>query len=260
MSVRKPFRSLFVAVAVLALCALPLGVAASVKDGASGLLKVPLSWSRDLAQSFVDLWYFRKNAKENRALREILADVRLEKVRAQELYLENQRLTRLLSLRQSLPQSVKRSVHARVIGRQSTPASRSVLLDKGRREGLRSHLLVLFEKSVVGKIVEVGPSFARAALINDPDARLGVIIQRTRQEGVLYGTASGECRVKYLSADIEVKPGDFVETAGFGAHYPKGLPVGKVTRVWKEPGQIYQVALIKPLADLSRFEEVTCVE
>ncbi|MCG3176362.1 MAG: hypothetical protein MOGMAGMI_01311 [Candidatus Omnitrophica bacterium] len=257
---RRPLRGSLIAVAVLALCALPLGAAATVKDGAAGLLKAPLSWSRDASQWLIDLWSFRKNARENRALREILADVRLEKVRSQDLLLENKRLTQLLGLQQALPQSVKRSLHARVIGRYSTPSARAVLLDKGRKNGLRAHLLVLHEKSVVGKIVEVGPSFSRASLINDPDTRVGVIIQRTRQEGVLYGTTSGECRVKYLSADLEVKPGDFVETAGFGAHYPKGLPVGKVTRVWREPGQIYQVAQIKPLADLSRFEEVTCVE
>ena len=59
--------------------------------------------------------------------------------------------------------------------------------------------------------------------------------------------------------DVLIKKGDLVESAGLGGSFPKGLLVGKVTHVWKEPGQIYQVAQIQPATDLSRAEEVACL-
>jgi len=104
--------------------------------------------------------------------------------------------------------------------------------------------------------------------VNHADAEKDILLngairtprQRTRQHGILYGTASGECRVKYLSVDAEIKAGDVVETAGLEGFFPKGVMVGSVKRAWKEPGQIYQVAEILPAADLGRLEEAAIIE
>jgi rod shape-determining protein MreC len=118
---------------------------------------------------------------------------------------------------------------------------------------------VLSGRSLIGKIIEAGPGVSKVLLITDPNSKIGVIIQRTRQQGILYGTFAGECRIKYLSVDAEIKAGDTVESAGYGGYFPKALWVGAVARAWKEPGQIYQVAEIKPATDLSRVEEVVCL-
>ncbi len=58
---------------------------------------------------------------------------------------------------------------------------------------------------------------------------------------------------------MEIKKSDVVESAGYGGFFPKGLLIGEVERAWKEPGQIYQVAEVKPATDLSRIEEVACL-
>jgi rod shape-determining protein MreC len=118
---------------------------------------------------------------------------------------------------------------------------------------------VLSDASLIGRIIETGPHVSKALLVTDPNSRVGGLIQRTRDQGILYGTFSGECRMKYLSLDAKLEPGDVVESAGYGGLFPKGLLIGTVQKVWKEPGQIYQVASVKPLQDLARIEEVACV-
>lgn len=65
--------------------------------------------------------------------------------------------------------------------------------------------------------------------------------------------------MKYLSVDAEIVPGDIVESAGYGGFFPKAVVIGKVIKVWKEPGQIYKVAEVQPLTDLSRVEETACL-
>ena len=209
-----------------------------------------------------ELVCFRRNAGENRSLRKELSGLRAESFRARELSIENERLRRLLELKGGAPPQLKSKIAARVIARSPQSLDRVLVIDKGRRDGLRANMLVLSELSVVGKVVESGDSSSKVLLISDPGFRLGVLLQRTRQQGVLYGFSgsAGECRVKYLSLEIEIKQGDVVESAGFGGFVPKGLPVGIVKRMLKIPGQIYQTAVIQPSVSLDRVEEVLCVE
>ncbi|GEM_PF-1157100 len=246
----------------LVLAVLPLSVSSTLRSALLSFLKVPAFGSSPAANFMSDLIYFRRNAEENRSLKKELSDFRAENFRVRELSIENERLVRLLELKHGAPPHLRTKVAARVIARSPVGLDRVFVIDKGRREGIRNDMLVLSELSVIGKVIESAESSAKALLMNDPGFRLGVLLQRTRQQGVLYGFSgsSGECRVKYLSLELEIRPGDVVETAGFGGFVPKGLPVGIVKRTLKIPGQIYQTAVIQPSASLDRVEEVLCVD
>lgn len=245
---------------VLCLAATPVSLALAFKSSAVSFLKTPLDLSGRLAQTALDLFYFRKNAGENKKLTAELSELRLRNIYSEEITRENQRLTRLLSLRQAVPAGFRKIIVCRVVARSSFAWNRSFLIDKGTRQGLRANMLVLSNHALVGKVVEAGPSVSRVLVISDPGFRMGVLVQRTRDQGMLTGASSGRCRIKYLSVGTELKKGDLVETAGFGHYFLKAIPAGIIERSWKEPGQIYQVAEMRPLADLNRLEEITCVE
>ena len=257
----KPNR-LFLGIGIflLIVAAIPLSSTAQIKSSAYSLLKHPVIFFNGPAKLAVDLYSFRKNAKENQALKNALAEKRFQALQLQELKLENSRLTKLLELRSVIPPAIHHTFFSRVILRSAVGWNRIILIDKGTQQGIKPNMLVLSESSVVGKVVLAGPGVSQVLLITDPKSRLGAVIQRTRQAGLLFGTSTGACHMKYISIDTEVKPGDTVETAGFGGFYPKGLLIGTVERVWKEPGQIYQVAEIKPLMDLNRIEEVVAID
>jgi len=259
--VLKPTRAFFaIAVTVFFLTATPVSTASFVRGSLYSFFETPLSFSRNLAGIVFDLFYFKGNAEENRRLKKTLAAVHLDRLRFREVVLENERLVRLLDIKRSPSASARRMIFSRVIGRSPSAWNKSLLIDKGRNQGVGPHRLVLADMAVVGKIVEAAPGVSKVLLLADPNFRLGVLIQRTRQQGVLFGAPGGECRIKYLSMDETPKVGDLVETAGLGGFIPKGFPVGRVERVWKEPGQIYQVAQVKTFMDLGRIEEVAVVE
>ncbi len=244
---------------LLLLTAIPLSRSILIKASSYSFLGVSLSVSRDAAQFLLDMLNFRQNSEELRWLKIHGTDRKLSDFQAQEIVLENERLTQLLEVRKILPSDAGRMVFARVIGRSPSAWNRVFLIDKGVRQGIRINQPVLSDQSLVGKIIETGPDVSKVLLITDPNSKIGVLIQRTRQQGVLYGTFSGECRIKYLSLDAEVKNTDVVESAGYGGFFPKGLLIGTVQRAWREPAQIYQVAQVKPATDLSRVEEVACL-
>lgn len=257
----KPTRVFFgFAVLLVLLTAVPLSLAVSFRSSVYSLLKAPLLFSRNTAQFAKDLFFFKRNADENKTLRRALSQIKFDRFQRQELLQENARLSKLLDLKQTTPLNVQRVFFARVIGRSPSTWSRVFLIDKGTRQGVRDNMVVLSEFSLVGKVIEAGPTASKVLLMTDPNSKIGVLIQRTRQEGILFGTSPGECRMKYISVSAEVKKGDVIETAGFGGFFPKGLMVGTIERAWQEPGQIYQVALVRPFTDLNRIEEVAVVE
>lgn len=256
----RPNRAFFAGVVFLiALAAAPASFSATFRNLAYSALKTPVQLSREAAILAGDLWHFRANAQRARK-----ADKGIERAMALELYArealaENERLTRLLDIKKIIPPGASSLVTARVIGRSPSTWNRVCLIDKGTGDGVRVHMLVLSGLSVAGKVIEAGPSVSKVLLVTDPNCRVGALVQRTRDPGVLFGALSGGCRLKYLPVDARPQPGDVVETAGFGGHFPKGFRIGTLRRVWKEPGQIYQVAEVEPEADLDRLEEVICL-
>ncbi len=238
---------------------LPLSKAILIKTSFYSVLAHPIAFSRDAAQVFLDLWNFHKNAEELAFMRQAAGRQNPDDFQMRELRLENQRLSQLLELRRILPSNMGKAIFARVIARSPSAWNRVLLIDKGEEQGIRVNTPILSESSLIGKVVEAGPAVSKVLLITDPNSRIGALVQRTRHQGILYGTFSGECRMKYLSVDADIVPGDVVESAGYGGFFPKAVAIGTVVKVWKEPGQIYKVAEVKPLTDLSRVEEAACL-
>jgi rod shape-determining protein MreC len=170
---------------------------------------------------------------------------------------ENKRLKGLLDFRKAIPYS---TVPVQVIGRDPSNWSNSLIIDKGVNHGIKKNMAVLSTKGLVGRVVEVGRYSAKILLISDPNSKVGAVIRRNRQGGILVGRPDGECKMVYIALDSDVAPGDLVISAGFGSIFPKGILIGKVTRVGKEPGRMYKYAIVRPSQDLSRLEEVLCIK
>jgi rod shape-determining protein MreC len=184
-----------------------------------------------------------------------LLATKLEEARA--VQEENQRLRELLDFRKIVPYS---TAAAQVIGRDPSNWSNSLIIDKGANFGIKQNKAVLSTRGLVGRVVEVGRRSSKVMLMNDPNSKVGVLILRNRQGGILVGRPDGRCKMIYIALDSDVKKGDKVITAGFGGTFPKDILVGEVAGVGKEPGRLYKYAIIRPEQDLSKLEEVLCIK
>lgn len=199
---------------------------------------------------------FASFREENRLLREkinILAR-RLEETRG--LYDENNRLKDLINFRKTVPYT---TIPAQVIGRDPTNWSGSLIIDKGLDSGVRQNRAVISTKGLVGRTLDIGRYSARILLITDPNSKVGVVIQKNRQGGILTGRPDGKCKMIYIALDSDCAPGDKVVTAGIGSIFPKDILVGEIVRIEKEPGRLYKNAIVKTAAELSKLEEVLCI-
>lgn len=194
---------------------------------------------------------------ENKLLREKVAYLVAKYGEARAVYEENHRLKAILNFRQQVPY---KTIPAQVIGRDASNWSNSIIIDKGLNFGISKNKAALSLQGLVGRVVEVGRYSSKILLVTDPDSKVGVLILRNRQGGILIGRPGGSCKMVYIALDSDVAPGDKVITAGFGGVFPKDVLVGSVVKVAKEPGRLYKYAIVKPAQDLSRLEEVLCIK
>lgn len=173
-----------------------------------------------------------------------------------ELSQENTRLKNLFNFKQ---ESSLHLVAARVIGRSLDSWSSSVIIDKGRYNGIKSGMVVISPQGLVGSIVESMDNTSRVLLINDPNQGISSIVQRSRQEGLVNGTLGANLIMRYLPDEAQIIVGDIVITSELSQIYPKGLLVGRVVNIGREFSGLNRYALVKPVVDLANIEEVLVI-
>lgn len=170
--------------------------------------------------------------------------------------LASQRLSALLDFQEtsSLP-----TIAARVIGRSASNWYRGVVLNKGEDHGVAVEMGVVTPAGIVGHIVKVASSTSIALLITDPNVAVTGLVQRTRDEGIIQGTAQGFVRMKYIPPLASVKEGDAVVTSGLTGGFPRGILIGQVLQVGELEGDLFQTAQVAPVVDFGKLEEVLII-
>ena len=173
-----------------------------------------------------------------------------------EIYLENTRLKKLLSLKQQSPYKL---TAARVIGRSADSWSSVIIIDKGSLNGIRRGMAVFTHLGLLGRVIETSESTSKIMLVSDPELGVSGIVQRSRQEGLVSGTLGNHLIMKYLPEEADIKISDVVVTSGLNGEYPKGLLIGRVIDIGKEFSGLSRYAIIEPAVKLSNIEEVLII-
>jgi rod shape-determining protein MreC len=215
-----------------------------------------LVWAQDGAGNLWHNYFFLRGVRaENRQLKEQIEHMRLEQVRLSEDATQAHRLQSLLAFKE---QFIAKTVPAQVIGSSGSDLSRSIYIDKGENAGLKPDMAVITAGGIVGKVWIVYPATSLVLMINDQSSGVGALLEKSRLQGVLRGTPDGELILERVMSDETVNPGETVLSSGGDQIFPKGLPVGTVTKV--SPGhEMFLSIKVKPAADLSRLEEVLVV-
>jgi len=224
------------------------GLFSEVQRGLSGgVLGIRSAWS-----GYIGL----RHAKvENEALKRELAAAQIATQEQRALADRTRGLEKLLDLREHL---ALQTVAADIIGAAATPDFRTVTIDKGTRDGIRTDMSVIAPAGVVGRLVVPGRRSAKVQLLIDRNAAAGAIIERTRAQGVVVGGGDNRLRLDYMSDVFDVVVGDVVVTSGIDGIYPKGFVIGQVETV-ERAGSAYKRIVIKPAVDFSSLEEVLVV-
>jgi rod shape-determining protein MreC len=207
-------------------------------------------------RGYVALRGTREHARE---LGRRVTQLELERLEKERLRGENDRLRRLLAFAEG--QHGLSLVGAQVVGVRLDPKGlQLVTVDRGADAGLARMMPVVVAQGVVGRIHTVGPDSADVLLLSDRNSSIAARVERSRARANVRGTGDPDrCRLDYALRSDDLVDGDLLVTSGTDGVFPRGLPVGKVSRLEKQGQGLYQRADVVPAVDLTKLEEVLVV-
>ncbi len=245
-------------VSVSLACFLLLFLSSSAfRNGLLQAVRHPLSILTFLRREASALVFFHRNFIQRERLGFEVDSLRRELLQMEETRLENERLRAMLQFRESAPY---RLIPARVIGRSADSWASTLLIDRGRSQGIRKGMGVMTPLGLIGRVIDTGERMSKVLLISDPDLGVSGVVERTRQEGLVSGTLGTLLTMKYLAMDADIRPGDTVITSGITSVYPKGIPIGTVVEVRTELSGLSMYATLKPAVNSGTVEEVFVVD
>jgi rod shape-determining protein MreC len=197
---------------------------------------------------------------DNTALRRDNERLTAETLRLREQERENQLLTGLLQLKNSLSY---KTAAAEVIARDSSEFRRVVTISKGTDAGIEEGDVVVAEGgALAGRVVEVGGNYAKVVLISDQSSTVIGQLTKSGETGEVVGQLEGAIVMTNVDSTAPIELGEEVVTAGIElaggirSPYPKGLLLGEVIDVRRDANSIVQTAYLQPTANLEKLEYV----
>ena len=196
---------------------------------------------------------------ENENLKKENMKLKIEKVKEQEIYEENERLLKLLEMKEN--NIYKGSLKfARVSFSDINNLNNKIFIDLGSKDGIKIDMITVYGDYLVGKIIAVHDSYSEVELITNPNC-----IISTKTMGEVLGIARGsdeEDGLLYFQPSIvedNLKGGDEIITSGISDIYPEGIKVGKIEQIDEKENYGYKRVTLKPGFESKDLREVIVI-
>ena len=195
-------------------------------------------------------------SEENRFLKEQNRKLRSKVQLLEDLRKENERLSKLLGFQQ---RQAMKLVAAKVIGTELIPNRETLVINKGRKHGVKVFMPVVASEGVVGYIFRAQTHFSQVLLLTDPLASVDALVERSRTRLLVEGYNSKTLLSTYFKQEPDIREKDLIVASGLDNILPKGFPIGVVASVEKDIYSESPSVKIEPKVTLSRLEEVFVV-
>lgn len=139
---------------------------------------------------------------------------------------------------------------ANVIGKRYELGSEWFLLNKGIRDGLKKGFAIVDENGIlIGTIAKTENIISYMKPIFDRHSSIAVDILSEDSEdisGIISGEYGLSIKMKYIPIDKQINIGDTIITSGLDKNVRRGIIIGEIAEVDKNPNAIFQNAIIRP--------------
>ncbi len=195
--------------------------------------------------------------QENLILREALGDQRSREYQYQEAVSAIERYRQILDFTHRDPAHFHpHKIVADVIRQSNDSWNSTMLVNAGDIHGVQSAMGVATVDGVLGQVVRVGHNISKILSLQHPEAGVAARLETSGILGIVSGIGHRTCIFKFGSRFDRVILGELAVTSGLDGAFPKGIPIGRVSRIEKTPEEIFQKVEIIPLVDASSVEEV----
>jgi len=213
----------------------------------------------NLSDRLRSLW---PDAEENQRLRRQVRSLENKLVQSENRIRQlEHKLKKLEAYLETFPEHVMTHIPGDVITRDPSLLYESLWINRGHHHGVEKGQAVLAGDALVGIISNAGMRSSQVTLIVDPAFKVRVLVGSgaNRYQGVLEGNkGTDDCwiRIKYLSAETELALGDPVLTSGYDRIFPRGIVIGKISRIEQPPNSLWAKVEVAPMVEMISIESV----
>ncbi len=147
-------------------------------------------------------------------------------------------------------------IAATVVGYDPEDLARTVTIDRGSRSGVARDDAVVTDAGAAGRVATVTPFAATVQLIVDATSKIPAVVQRGRWWAIATGVPQSDAiALEYISQDARLRSGDAVVT-GEGRSFHSGYAIGRVAKIFRPEGALYQTAIVTPAVTFGRLHSV----
>lgn len=171
-------------------------------------------------------------------------------MRLQSLQQENSQLKHLFSSAKSLPRP---ALFGEILYAGRDPFTRKIIINRGANHDVLPGQIAIDDQGVLGQVTRVQPLVSEITLVTDRNHTVPIQVQRTGLRGVVMGTGQSDVmEMRFMPVNVDLKPGDILETSGIDGTYPAGLPVATVARIDRPGSLMFARIYCTPIGKVDR--------
>jgi len=154
-----------------------------------------------------------------------------------------------------------KTVGADVISRDISNYSKTIVINVGKNNGVESNMTVIAAEGLVGHVISATDTTAKVQTIVDSSSSTSSMISSSRESIVCKGLLEdkNELKAVYIPTDAQIASEDTIETSGLGGIYPKGIYIGRVSRVINGSNINDRYALVSTAVNFKKLETVLVI-
>ena len=185
--------------------------------------------------------------KENEELRRVIEKYKALELNLEYLTNENQSLKKVLNAENI--SNVSNIILAKVLVDRNSPFLKSIIVNKGSKEGIEKGMPVTKDNNLVGRVVETNYLSSRVLLLNDLNSRIPVTLDADNSQAILSGGGTAKPKLEYLPEGYEFTDEVNVFASGKDGIFNPGTPIGETTvagevDLFVDPNQLSFVTVI----------------
>lgn len=149
---------------------------------------------------------------------------------------------------------------ARIVLKDNMDWSKTIIINRGRRDGLMPNMAVISGAGLVGKIIDAGYAYSRVLLLIDNTFKVGARLRNSRFAGLLEGKGMNKLILNYLPRETIFNKNEEVVTSGLGGIFPPGYLIGTVESSHYEEYGFYKYITVKPAVNFNTLDYVAVVK
>lgn len=159
-------------------------------------------------------------------------------------------------------------IQAQIISKEPGNWYNRFLIDKGSDHGVKKGDTIvtgfeveqnLVQEGIVGRVVDVGPKWAKVITIIDEINKISFKNIRTQDGGILNGDMDGVISGYLFDSKSDVIVGDKLYTSGLGLSFVKDIYIGEVEEVIDDEEDLMKRIIIKPAINFKRLQRVLII-